>query len=113
MERKKINVYTKLDNIEENYEIVAIKKDNVIKYIDLSNNIMIIDIINDIIKRENNDYEFIIDFKSNTIEIILKRLKKSFVKSIKTICIEKTKKSYLVRYKIIDESIINEYYVKF
>lgn len=113
MERKKINIYTKLDNNEENYEIIAIKNNNVIKYIDLSNNIMVLDMNFDILKRENNDYCFTINFKKNEISIFSKKLKKEFIKSIKTLTLTKNKKSYLVRYIIDEEEIINEYYVKF
>ena len=113
MERKKINVYTKLNNIEESYEIIAIKNDNAIKYIDLCNNIMIIDMSQDIIKRENNDYKFIIDFIKNEIDIYIKKYQKNVKKSIKTLLLKKNKKSYLVRYLLEDENTINEYYVKF
>ena len=113
MERKKIKVYTKLDNQEDNYEIIAIKIDNVIKYIDLSNNIMIIDMNQDIIKRENNDYRFIIDFIKNEIDIYIKKYQKNIKKGIKTLLMRKNKSSYLVRYSLDDENIINEYYVKF
>ena len=113
MERKKIKVYTKLDNIEDNYEILAINIDNVIKYIDLSNNIMVIDMNQNIIIRENNDYKFVIDFIHNEIDIYIKKYRKNIKKSIKTLILKKTKTSYLVRYSIYEEKIINEYYVKF
>ena len=69
MERKEISVYTKLEKIEENYNIMAIKNNNVIKYIDLANNKMVIDMENDIITRENSEYEFTLDFKKNKIFI--------------------------------------------
>lgn len=113
MERKKIKVYTKFDNVEKNYEILAIKNVDVIKYIDLENNIMIVNIKNNVIKRENKDYIFNIDFEHNNIEIVMKKLKKSFMKKIKVLLINKTNKSYLVRYLLKDEKTINEYYVNF
>lgn len=113
MERIKINVYNKLENEEETQEIYAIKEDDVIKYIDLENNKMIIDMKNNVITRENEDYLFTLDFNSNAINILIKKIKKEFIKSIKTILIDKNKKSYLVRYLLIDEKEINEYYVKF
>ena len=113
MEKGKIRVYTKLGNIEENNEFLAIKDDNLIKYIDLENNNMIINMEDNIIIRENNDYLYNINFNSNEITITMKKLNKIFKKDIKTIVISKSLTKYLVRYVLIDENIINEYYVKF
>ena len=113
MKKTKIIVYTKLNNIEENNEFLAIKNDNIIKYIDLENNKMIIDMENNKITRENRDYLFNLDFGNNKIIIKLKKLNKEFEKIIKIITISKSNTSYLVRYLLIDENIINEYYVKF
>jgi len=113
MKKIKIKIYSNLDNTEENYEIFAIKNDNVIKYIDFSNNKMTIDIGNNIIEKENNDYLFTLKFNDNIIEIFAKKLKKSFVKEIKTIICNSSKNKFLVRYLLVDENIINEYYVKF
>ena len=113
MKRTKIKVYLNLNNIEENNEFLAIKDDNVIKYIDLENNKMIIDMKNNIIIRENSDYSFNLDFNSNKITINMIKLNKMFEKEIKTINISSAKNSYLVRYSLVDDNIINEYYVKF
>ena len=108
-----IKVYSELNNIIENEEYFAIKNNNVIKYIDLTNNKMNVNINNDIITRENSDYLFTIDFNKNNINIYVKGLKKEFNKDIKVIKKEKTSRSYLVKYQLIDEDIINEYYIKF
>ena len=62
----------------------------------------------DTIIRENSDYIFILDFVNNNINVFVKKLKKSFDKSIKTLLVEKTKKRYLVRYLLEDENEINE-----
>lgn len=113
MKRTKINVFTKLNNIEENNEFLAIKSDNLIKYIDLENNKMIIDIKNNVIIRENDDYLFNMDFSNNKIIIKMKKLDKEFEKNIKTLVISSSSRKYLVRYLLMDENIINEYYVKF
>ena len=113
MKETKIKVYSKLNNIEENNEFLAIKDDNVIKYIDLENNKMTIDIKNNIIIRENSDYLFNIDFNDNKITILLKKLNKKMEKTIKTMVISLSDSKYLVRYLLTDENIINEYYVKF
>lgn len=113
MEKININVYSKLNNIEENNEFLAIKDDNIIKYIDLENNSMIIDIKNNIIERENKDYLFKLMFNDNIIEIEIKKLKKRMVKEIKTLNILSTKKRYFVKYLLTDENTINEYYVNF
>lgn len=111
--KKKINVYTKLDNFEENNEFQAIIYNDVIKYIDLDNNKMIVDIKNDLLTRENSDYLFVFDFKNENIDITIKKLNKSMGKKIKTLLIDKKKKSYTVRYLLIDEKQVNEYYVNF
>lgn len=113
MKEIKINVFTKLNNVEENNEFLAIKGNNLIKYIDLEDNKMIVDIKNNIIIRENIDYLFNMDFNNNKIIINMKKLNKEVEKEIKTIVISRTSKEFLVRYLLTDEEIINEYYVKF
>ena len=109
----KVNVYSDLNKIQESEQYFAIKNDNVIKYIDLTDNIMNIDMDNDIIKRENSDYIFTMDFKNNVININVKHIKKDFIKDIDTIKLEKTDKSYYIKYRLLDENIINEYYLKY
>ncbi len=109
----KIKIYSELDNLIENEEYFAIKNNNVIKYIDLANNKMSIDIENDLIIRENNDYIFNIDFKNKNINIFMKHLKKEFNKEIETIRLIKTNNSFEVKYRLIDEDIINNFYIKY
>ena len=113
MKKTKVKVYSKLNNIEENNEILAIIDDKLIKYIDLENNKMIIDMKNNVIERENNDYLFKIKLNENVIEIMMKKLNKVFLKEINTLLISLTGKRYLVRYQLSDDNIINEYYVNF
>ena len=113
MARLEIKVYQELNNIQETTEFMAIKNDDVIKYIDLENNKMIVDMKNDIITRENNDYLFILDFVQNNINITIKHQHQKLDKSIKCLLIKKMKKSYLVRYSLIDDNVINEYFIKF
>ena len=113
MKKVTIEVYSNLNNIEENNEFLAIKDDNLIKYIDLENNKMVIDTKNNIIIRENCDYIFNLDFNNNKILITMKKPNKILEKDIRTMVISLTKKDYLVRYLLTDENIINEYYVKF
>ena len=113
MKKVKIRIYSNLNNIEENNEILAIKDNNVIKYIDFSNNKMKIDIENMIIEKENADYLFILKFNDNIIEIVAKKLGKTFYKEIKTLTCDSSKSKFLVRYLLVDENIANEYYVKF
>ena len=113
MKEIKIKVYSKLDNIEENNEFLAIKNDNVIKYIDFSNNKFTVNIEKNIIEKENTDYLFTLKFNDNIIEIYAKKLDKLFYKEIKTLMCSSSKKRYFVKYLLIDENIINEYYVNF
>ena len=113
MKETKINVYSKLNNIEENNKFLAIMDDKIIKYIDLEDNKMIIDIENNAIIRENIDYIFNLDFINDKITINIKKLNKLITKDIKTLVIKRTNKEYLVRYLLTDENIINEYCVKF
>ena len=80
MKKTKISVFTKFNNIEETNEFLAIKSDNIIKYIDLENNKMTIDMINNVIVRENSDYVFKIDFENNKIIISLKKSNGTFEK---------------------------------
>lgn len=113
MKRTQITIYTKFGKIEECNKIYAIKDEDVIKYIDLENNKMIIDMHNNTLLRENSDYIFNLDFNKEIIFIEMKMFKKMLQKSIKTLKLEKTKKSFLIRYQLLDEQEINEYYVKF
>ena len=113
MAKINIKVYSKLNDIEEITEFMAIKMDDVIKYIDLENNKMIIDMKNNIIIRENSDYVFTLKFNENIIEILIKKVKKVMNKEIKVLLIDKTKKRFLVRYLLSDEKLINEYYVNY
>ena len=113
MRKVKIKIYSFLNNIEENNEFLAIKNENVIKYIDFCNNRIKIDLKNNVIEKENIDYSFTLKFSDNIIVIFAKKLKKTFYKEIKTIVCEKSKSKFLVRYLLVDENIINEYYVKF
>lgn len=113
MKRTQIKVYTKFGKIEESTNFYAIKDDDVIKYIDLDNNKMIINMNNYTIIKENIDYIFNLEFEKNNIVIEIKRLHRIINKSIKTLKIEKTKRSFLARYLLEDEQEINEYYIKF
>lgn len=111
--KKEIKVYTKLNNVEECNLFFAIIQDDVIKYIDLENNKMTIDKEKGIIIRENREYLFTMNFKDNIIKIYAKKLKSSFDKEIKTIVLENTKKRFIVRYLLSDETIVNEYCIYF
>ena len=113
MEKKQIKVFTNFNGITQNNEFLAIKDEFVIKYIDLENNKMVIDMLNDTIERENKDYLFYINLSNSLIEITIKKLRMKMKKKIELLLIEKKKKSYLVRYRLIDEDEVNEYYVNF
>jgi hypothetical protein len=113
MKKTEIIVYTKLNDIEETNKFMAIKDDNTIKYFDLENNKMTIDLKNKIIIRENTDYLFNMDFNNNKITIKMKKLGKTIIKDIKTMTITSKSKEFMVRYLLTDDEIINEYYVKF
>lgn len=113
MEKIKLTVYANLNGKEEIDEIFAIKDNSVIKYIDLTNNKIAIDIDNNIMTRENSDYLFTFKFNENNIIVKLKSHNQDFDKEIKTLLIKKTKKSYIIRYLLVDENIINEYQLNF
>lgn len=113
MNKINANIYTNLDGIEETQKILAIKDINVIKYIDLTNNKVTLYINDNKMIRENNDYIFEIDFNKNNIIIYMKKTNKQFNKEINTIFIKKNNNSYNVKYKLLDEDIINEYYIKY
>ena len=113
MKRCRVKVITNFDNIKEIHYFNAIKSDNVIKYIDFTKEKMLIDLDNNIFVRENDECRYIIDFKKNNIQIDVKSLKKMTNKGMKTLNIEKNKNSFLVKYQLIDENIINEYYIEY
>ncbi len=113
MKKVNINVYSNLNNIEENNEFLAVLGNKLLKYNDFENNKMTIDMERNTIIRENSDYLFDIDFNNNKITISIKKLSKKIEKDIKTLVISRTNKEYLVRYLLVDDDIINEYYVKF
>ena len=111
MKKTNVKVYTEFDSKYESNSFFAIKDNDVIKYIDLENNKIIVDMKNNTIIKENNDYLFNIDFINKRIDIKIKKLMKFFTKEIKLIKLEKTNKSFLVRYLLIDDNIYNEYYI--
>ena len=113
MEKINIHLYTNLDNLVKTDDLLAIKDNDVIKYNDLEDNKVIVDMANNVMIRENNDYYFTIDFNANNIIIKLKNYDKTFDKEIETLWIERKMKSYTVRYRLVDEDIINEYHIKF
>ena len=113
MKKIKIKIYSFLNNIEENCEIFAIKNNNVIKYIDFSNNRIKVDMENNIIIKENIDFQFTLRFNDNIIEIYAKKSKKTFYKEIETLQCSLSAKRYFVKYLLKDENIINEYYITF
>jgi len=113
MSKKRINIYTNMDKIINNDNFDAIVSNNVIKYIDLVNNKFVVDCNNDILIKENNDTLVKIDFSKNIISILLKEYNKEFYKEIDTLLINRDNNIYYVKYKLIDENVINEYRIEF
>ena len=112
MAKIKINVYTNMNGIVVEKNIDAIMINDVIKYIE-GNNKILIDIKNNILEKENNDVSIKIDFVNDKIFIFIKELKREFIKNMEVISLENKKNYFYVKYKLIDENIINEYKVKF
>lgn len=112
MSKKKIKIYTNLNEIINNEVIDAIVLDNVIKYIDLVNNKFVVKINKNILIKETNDSVIKIDFNKNIISILLKEYNKEFYKDIKTLSLSHDNNIYYVKYKLIDENIINEYQIE-
>lgn len=113
MSKINISVYTKLDDKENVQTLVALKDDEVIKYIDSDGNKVILDMERNIMKRENEDYVFTFNFKLNNIVIHLKKMRRDFDKRIKTISIKKNNHNYNVKYQLVDERVSNEYHLKY
>lgn len=113
MAKKEIKVYTKMDKIINNDNFSAIVSNNVIKYIDLVNNKFVVDLNEDILIKENRETLIKIDFNKNIISILLKEHNKEFFKDIETILINKDNNIYYIKYKLVDENIINEYQIDF
>ena len=67
MEKINIRLYTNFNNLEETNDLLAIKDNDVIKYNDLEDNKVIVDMANNVMIRENNDYYFTIDFNNKFI----------------------------------------------
>ena len=112
MSKNRINIYTNMDKIINNNNFDAIVSCNVIKYIDLVNNKFVVDCNNDILFKENNDTIVKIDFNKNIMSILLKEYNKEFYKDIETLLINKDNNIYYVKYKLIDENVINEYRIE-
>ena len=97
-----INVYTNMDNHEENVIYNAITDNNVIKYIDSDNNKFVVDCNKNILIKENNEFNISIDFGNNLITIFMKEFQKSFEKEIQTLAINYDKNIRWNFYKNID-----------
>ena len=113
MTKKIVNVYTNMDDKIDNIVIDAIVENKVIKYLDREHNKIIVDCDNNILIKENNEYIIKIDFLKNIISVLLKDYNKEFVKEIKTLMINSDNNIYYVKYKLIDENLINEYKIEF
>lgn len=113
MTKIRINVYTNMDNHEENVIHKAIADNDVIKYIDSDNNKFVVDCNKNILMKENDEFIINIDFGNNLISIAMKEYQKEFKKEIKTLAINNDNNIYYVKYKLIDENVINEYQIKF
>lgn len=113
MAKKDIKVYTNMDNFKETNIFSAIVLDNVIKYIDLVNNKFVVNYIENILIKENDESIIKLDFNKNIISIFLKEYNKEFIKYIKTISSNFDNNIYYVKYKLIDENVINEYQIEF
>lgn len=113
MAKKDIKVYTNMDNFKETNIFSAIVLDNVIKYIDLVNNKFVVDFKENILIKENDESIIKLDFNKNIISIFLKEYDKGFIKHIKTISSNFDNNIYYVKYKLIDENVINEYQIEF
>lgn len=113
MAKNRINVYTNMDNIKENATFNAICNKNVIKYLDSVNNKVVVDCNKNILTKENGEYFIKIDFNKNIITIFMKEYQQEFIKEIKTLVINNDNNLYSVKYKLIDENVVNEYEIKF
>lgn len=112
MSKKKIKVYSNLNEIINNDLIDAIVLNNVIKYIDLVNNKFVVDLSNNILIKETDESVVKIDFNKNIISILLKEYNKEFYKDIETLSLINNDNLYYVKYKLNDENIINEYQIE-
>lgn len=112
MSKRMIKVIQNLNKNLETFTNSAIVANNVIKYIDFVNNKFVLDLKCDLLIKENNEYKITINFKMNEITILLKANKQEFVKMIETLSINKSDLLYKVKYKLIDEDIINEYQIE-
>ena len=113
MSKKQINVYTNMDGVVDNKIINVIVDNSMIKYIDSCNNKFIVDLSKNVLTKENNESIINILFNENLIKVFIKDFNKEFIKEIKTIELINENNRYYVKYKLIDEDIINIYEIKF
>ena len=112
MAKIKILIHTNLNNEENNEEITALIVNSVIKYIDSLNNKFLVDLNNLVLEKENTSSKIKIDFNNKKAFIYVKELRKEFVRDIDIIDTYKNQTDFFVKYKLVEENIINEYNVK-
>lgn len=111
MSKIKINVYSKLNNKENNIDLNAIIIDNKIKFKD--KDIFIIDLKNKTLLKDNKESLIELNFIKNKAIILVKSMNLEFKKDIKVIKLEIKDNYFYVKYLLIDENIYNEYCIKF
>ena len=104
---KKFNIKVNIESTETNtsYNAVAIIEEDMIKYIEIDNTNVILDIKNNILNRENEKIKMKLEFNIEEItinEIYLKDLNSTISIMVKTKEIIKRDKFYKVEYEIID-----------
>lgn len=107
--RKKMWLKYDLSGNKKDDVVECYIKDNIISYFD-DDYKMEIDLINHIINRYNNEVNYEIDL--NKEKIIIKYNNFEFDKKIKIIDKNVSNSSFLVKYLLVDENIINFYEIK-
>ena len=107
--RKKMWLKYDLSGNKKDDVVDCLIKDNIISYFD-DDYKMEIDLINHIINRYNNEVNYEIDL--NKEKIIIKYNNFEFDKKIKIIDKNVSNSSFLVKYLLVDENIINFYEIK-
>lgn len=118
MEKIKLNIKLKNNDIQEETSLIAILDENKIKYTDNQNIVseMELDLVNDILIRNNKDYTITYKFILNEIttnKVLVKELNKELDIKIKTYELLKDNNNYKVKYEILDSNEIIEYELKY
>lgn len=112
MSKKDVCVYTNMNSIEKRQYVKAIFDINKIKYFDLQDK-FIVDFDKNMLIKENNESIIKIFFNNSNILIYVKEFNVEYEKEMELLELINNNHAFYIKYRLIDENVVNEYKIDF